>query len=188
MPKIKEVALPSGEVRYRFVVDVPSKGSRKQITKTYDTLEEAERQLAALQQAADRWRNPDGEFAVADLFAEGRCHPTCVFAWGSEEGSCECVCEGRYHGRLSELRCDWAYLEAAPVRARRPQRKSGRPLDPALRDRILGLRAEAASDFRHRYQPAVYVRERLAEDGVSMTTIQINNVFAYARRTEQRGR
>ena len=180
---IKEVRGRGGRTRYRFVVDAASGrgGKRKQITKTCDSREEAEHQLATYRVARDKWRDPDGGVLLTDLFRAGECHPKCVFAWGSEEEGCECACDGAFHGRLSELSCDWAYLRVAPVRARTASRRAM----PITRDqllRVLDLRAQALSHPLDRRRPAAYIRERLAAQGVTATTDQINNWIAYARR------
>jgi hypothetical protein len=181
MTRVREVRIGAGEARYQFVVDMGTGlGKRQQVTRRYRTREEAEERLAAYLAARKEWRQPSGGVLVTDLFLERRCHPMCVFALGVEADDCACVCEGRFHGRLTELRCDWAYLETAPVRSKSTSKRA-RPMSPDVRRRVLALREEALAHPYYRYKPAAFIREELAKEGVEVTQTQVNGWFQHLR-------
>lgn len=188
LPPIKEVKLPDGSIRYRFVIDMPkgSDGKRVQKTRTYASLAMAEEDRMRLVEARDSWRRPTEEQPVTDLFKLGLCHPKCVFAWETEDGICLCACQGKYHGRLSDLRADWVLLEHAPVRNRRRIRK---PLavGPVVRARIAELLEEARKLPAYQHRPATYIRERLAESGVKLKQVQVNGQIEYLRKLARKG-
>lgn len=201
---VKEIVTGSGKVRYRFVVTVgmkqrvnkatgrPLRDDKGQLvmvpdqrTRTFDGREEAEKALEEYQRARAAWRDRTGETLVTDLFAQRLCHPMCVFAWGTEEDGCECTCVGRYHGKLSELTCDWAFLDVAPVRARAQQTRA-KPASRDLRERVGVLYGVALRDPVQRTRPAAFVCEHLAGEGVTVTRQQVNNWISYARRRSSR--
>jgi hypothetical protein len=184
VPQVKECTTSTGEKRYRYVIDLGKKrnGQRRQATRTFRTREAAEEHLAQEVRAVEQWRRPTGQLRVADLFGADACHPMCVFAIGAEEDNCECVCGGRFHGRLVDLRCDWAYIDL-PLRPK-PKRLRRAPISPEFRARVLELRAEALTIPVYRWRPATYVRERLTAEGFKVTQRQVNSWIEQVRKAE----